>query len=288
MGEAADPRPEDHDHGAERAIAASFVVSLLSSLALAAVYWRGGQPQLEGVFLALALGGFGVGLVMWGRRLLPHQLVTQEREALPTTGDERRELVDSLERGRPLGRRSLLVRLLAAAGGAFGLAAFFPIRSLGPSPGRSLEETAWRSARRLVNEDGVAVRADDVPLGGLVTVFPEGHEGSADAQTVLIRVRPGTLDPRPGREDWAPEGLVAYSKVCTHAGCPVGLYDAGSHQLLCPCHQSAFDVLDAAEPVFGPAARALPQLPLDIDDDGFLRARGDFSEPVGPAWWTRP
>jgi ubiquinol-cytochrome c reductase iron-sulfur subunit len=104
---------------------------------------------------------------------------------------------------------------------------------------------------------------------------------------VLIRVAPGLLQPKPGRATWAPEGFIAYSKVCTHAGCPVGLYQAESHQLLCPCHQSAFDVLDAAKVVFGPAFRALPQLPLAIDNEGYLVAQSDFHEPIGPSFWNR-
>jgi ubiquinol-cytochrome c reductase iron-sulfur subunit len=118
-------------------------------------------------------------------------------------------------------------------------------------------------------------------------VFPEGSPGSADGQAVLIRVAPGLLHPKPGREDWSPGGLVAYSKICTHAGCPVGLYQADSHQLLCPCHQSTFDVLRHAIPQIGPAAAPLPQLPLAIDADGYVVARGDFSEPVGPSFWRR-
>ena len=158
---------------------------------------------------------------------------------------------------------------------------------MGPNPGRSLQTTPWRKGLRLVTANGTLVRDLDVPLGGLVTVFPEGHAGSADGQAVLVRVEPGLLVPRPGRGRWAPKGLVAYSKVCTHAGCPIGLYEAQSHELLCPCHQSTFDVLDGARPVFGPAAVSLPQLPIVIDTGGFLRAGGDFSEPVGPAWWTR-
>nr|MDQ3305614.1 ubiquinol-cytochrome c reductase iron-sulfur subunit [Actinomycetota bacterium] len=211
----------------------------------------------------------------------------EDRETLPTTDEERHQFHDTLERDDVIGRRPLLVRMLVAAGGALGLAALFPIRSLGPDPGDTLERTSWEGGRRLVTAEGVAVRATDVPLDGLVTVFPDGDVGSADGQAVLIRVRPGLMDPRPGREDWSPKGLIAYSKVCTHAGCPVGLYQADIHQLLCPCHQSAFDVLRAARPTFGPAARPLPQLPLRIDDDGFVVARGDFSEPVGPAWWDR-
>jgi ubiquinol-cytochrome c reductase iron-sulfur subunit len=174
-----------------------------------------------------------------------------------------------------------------ASAAALGVAFLFPIRSLGPNPGHSLERTPWRRGRRAVTEDGSPVRAADVPRGGLVTVFPEGHPGSADGQVVLVRVDPDRIRRLPGRESWTPRGLLAYSRVCTHAGCPVGLYEAQRAQLLCPCHQSAFDVLDGARPVFGPAARALPQLPIAIDDDGFVVAQSDFHEPIGPTYWTR-
>jgi ubiquinol-cytochrome c reductase iron-sulfur subunit len=119
-------------------------------------------------------------------------------------------------------------------------------------------------------------------------VFPEGFAGSSDAQTLLIRVRPGSLNLPPERLAWVPEGThVAYSKICTHAGCPVGLYRAESQSLICPCHQSQFDVADGGKPFFGPAARPLPQLPLGVDDEGILVAQGDFPEPVGPAFWDR-
>ncbi len=138
----------------------------------------------------------------------------------------------------------------------------------------------------MVNESGEVVRAADVPDDGLLTVFPEGAVGAADAQTVLVRVDAALLHLPPGRESWAPDGLLAYSKVCSHAGCPVGLYEADRHELLCPCHQSSFDVLRGALPVAGPAAWSLPQLALVVDADGSLRATGDFSAPVGPGWWS--
>jgi ubiquinol-cytochrome c reductase iron-sulfur subunit len=131
------------------------------------------------------------------------------------------------------------------------------------------------------------VNAIDVPMGGLVTVFPEGAPGSADSQAVLMRVEPNLLQLAADRKDWAPDGYVVYSKICTHAGCPVGLYEAQRHELLCPCHQSTFDVLRGAKPVFGPAAVSLPQLPIEINANGQLVARGDFSDPVGPAFWHR-
>jgi ubiquinol-cytochrome c reductase iron-sulfur subunit len=125
-------------------------------------------------------------------------------------------------------------------------------------------------------------------VGSIITVFPEGHTDAADSQTVLVKVEEGEARHLAGREDWAPEGLFAYSKICTHAACPVGLYQVDTHQLLCPCHQSAFDVLDGAKPVFGPAKRPLPQLPLVIGPDGVLQARGDYAIPVGPAYWNYP
>jgi ubiquinol-cytochrome c reductase iron-sulfur subunit len=181
----------------------------------------------------------------------------------------------------------MMFRSLGLAVGGLGLAALFPIRSLGPNPGRDLLQTPWHDGVRLITDDGRPVRAEEVPREGLVTVFPEGDPGSADGQAVLIRVAPGLLVPKPGREDWTPQDIVAYSKICPHAGCPVGLYEANRHTLLCPCHQSTFDVLRHAKPQIGPAAAPLPQLPLRIDAQGFLVARGDFSEPVGPSFWHK-
>jgi ubiquinol-cytochrome c reductase iron-sulfur subunit len=180
---------------------------------------------------------------------------------------------------------------MAGAVGALGLAALFPIRSLGPRPGRGLKETPYRAGIRIVTEDGEPIAADTLPVDGVLTVFPEGHTDAADAPTLLIKLAPGRNDPKPGREDWvvsdATGELVAYSKLCTHMGCPVGLYQAEEGLLLCPCHQSTFDVPDHSRPVFGPATRSLPQLPLGVDDDGYLVAEGDFSGPVGPGFWDR-
>ena len=126
-----------------------------------------------------------------------------------------------------------------------------------------------------------------MPLDGVVTVFPEGHTNAMDSQAVVVRVDPDILELPPDREGWAPEGNVCYSKLCTHAGCPVGLYLASTRQLQCPCHQSAFNVTNGAEVEFGPAPRPLPQLELFVDEEGFLRAGGDFSGPVGPGFWDR-
>ena len=275
------------DRRAELWAAAAFGVTVVAALGLAAVYLGGGQPQAEGALLAVAFAGLAVGFVIWAHHLLPPGPAVQERHDLASPESEREELEEDFERVDVLGRRKLLVRALAAAAGALGIAALFPIRSLGPRPGSSLSRTSWRAGSRLVTDEGRPVRLSEIEIGSLSTVFPEGHTGSADAQTVLVRVAESALQPVAGRESWSPSGLLAYSKVCTHAGCPVGLYQADTHQLLCPCHQSAFDVLDRARPTFGPATRALPQLPLVVDDEGFVRAQSDFHEPIGPAYWDR-
>jgi ubiquinol-cytochrome c reductase iron-sulfur subunit len=160
-----------------------------------------------------------------------------------------------------------------------------PIFSLGPAPGRSLFETSWRQGRRLAVPGGEPSDLANLPVGGILTVFPDGDESDPNAAALLIRVEPDGLQLDPERTDWAPEGFVAYSKICTHAGCPVGLYRAAQHVLICPCHQSEFDVLRGATPISGPAARPLPQLPIQLQPDGSFVALGDFSEPVGPSFW---
>jgi ubiquinol-cytochrome c reductase iron-sulfur subunit len=273
---------------ATRVATLAFAIATGALIAVTVVYARGGQPQAEGALLFVGLASLGAGLVIVGHHLFGGPPRVEARhELVPTEAQEER--VDAaLERGARISRRRFLAGSLGAAFTALAAAAVFPIRSLGPRPGNSLERTSWRRGTRAVTQDGRRVRAIDVPEGGLVTIFPEGHPGSADGQAVLVRVPPAKIHPVKGRENWAPDGLIAYSKVCTHAGCPVGLYQQARFQLLCPCHQSAFDVLYGAEPVSGPAARALPQLPLRIDDAGYVTARGDFSGPVGPSYWSRP
>ena len=271
----------------ERRIALLLLASTAAALGLAGVYIGGGQPQAEGALLGVALGGIGFAIILWARGLSTEGTVVAERGPLGGDHEDEEEVVEQIEgvKDEP-GRRSVL-KLFWAAGGALALSAVFPIRSLGPAPGRSLLTTAWRPGARLVDVEGRLIRAETLEIGGTVTAFPEHAEHAADAQVVLVRVADGELRPRPGREDWAPRGYVAYSKICPHVGCPVGLYQADTHELLCPCHQSTFDVLDGARPSFGPATRSLPQLPLAFDREGFLTAQADFDEPVGPGFWNR-
>jgi ubiquinol-cytochrome c reductase iron-sulfur subunit len=275
--------------------AACFVVAAAAAVALAGVYVGGGQAQAEGILLAVALGGIGTGIIAWARGAEPDEEVAEARGRLSSTDEAVDALTTDLEESAPdlpatPTRRRLLLGSAAAAFGALGAALVFPIRSLGPRPGRDLKHTPYADQPRIrvVREDGAPVRPQDLAVDSVVTVFPEGHRDAADAPTLLIRTRPDRdLRTRDGREGWTVDGIVAYSKLCTHVGCPVGLYQSDEGLLLCPCHQSTFDVYDGARPVFGPAARSLPQLPLDVDDDGFLVATGEFSDPVGPGFWDR-
>lgn len=273
----------------ERAVGISFTLSLFATIGLGIVFWQGGQTQIEGVLLFIALGGIGFGIVAWGKYLVPQGPYVQEREELKSPEIEREAFIESFERGNAqIGRRSFLVKLLGASVAAFGVINLFPfIRSLGPQPKKMLYVTNWKKGSLLIRADGSYVHQNDLLVGGVLTVFPEGHPGGAISQTILIRPAFQDIVTKPGRETWGPQGYLAYSKVCTHAGCPVGLYQELTQQLLCPCHQSLFDVMTGATPVFGPAPRPLPQLPLMIDSNGLLRAQAGYDEPIGPGFWER-
>ena len=260
----------------------AFLVAAVAGVALLGVYLLGGQTQVEGVLLFLCLGGIGFGIVLWSQRLLPDDLTIEPRHPPRAT----RVASEPRPAEASISRRRALRRLLVLAFGGLAAALAIPVLSLGPVPGRSLFQTTWRAGRRLVGVDGQPIRADSLPLDGIVTVFPEGEPGSADGQAVLIHVDPALLRLPADRLSGAPRGFVCYSKVCTHAGCPVGLYRTAEHRLLCPCHQSTFDVLGGAVPISGPAARPLPQLPIRLQPDGTFAALGDFSEPIGPSFWN--
>ena len=272
---------------AERTVALALSASIAASIGLVIVYVLGGEAQLEGVLLGLSLGGLGIGVTAWAIKLLPARTEMEEREELASSDAEEAAAEEDI--GGPIeamSRRKALARLLVGAGGTLLGALAIPALSLGPRPGDSLFRTLWTPGARVVDRDGAPLRPTDLVLESVTTVFPEGEAGSPDSQTLLIKVDPDLLNLPDGRAGWAPDGCVGYSKICTHAGCPVGLYRAESHQLLCPCHQSTFDVLDGAVPSFGPADRPLPQLPLAVDDEGYLIAQGDFPEPVGPGFWN--
>ncbi len=276
---------DQRERRATRIVATSFTLTMMAGVALLALYILGGDTQLEGVLLAVVLGGIGVGLVVWSHGLMAVPTRVEERHPLASDAASRGALVRDLVNEGDVGRRRFLLRLLAGAAASLAAALAIPVLSLGPAPGRSLFQTSWRRGSRLVDVDGRPVTIESVEAGTIVTVFPAGAVGSADSQTVLVRVDPALLQLTGPAAGWAPQGCIAYSKVCTHAGCPVGLYREVSHELICPCHQSTFDVLRGAIPTSGPAARPLPQLPIQLESDGTFTALSDFPEPVGPSFW---
>jgi ubiquinol-cytochrome c reductase iron-sulfur subunit len=273
----------------ERGVAACFLLSALATVGFVVAYVVDAGPQV----LALSLGGaialIALGLMVWSAKLLPTGTYVEQREPMPPPRGEQTAFLDTLDRGGGetpgMVRRSLILSCLALVA-----ALVVPLRSLiptgSPPPPRALRETPWRAGRRLVTREGTAIRAQDVVVGTALTVFPEGRTRADDATAMLVRVGPADI-PRLSRDTRrrSVSGLLAYSKLCTHAGCPVGLYEETSRQLACPCHLSVFDVLDGARATSGPAVRPLPQLPLDVDADGYVVATGGFVGQVGPTFW---
>jgi ubiquinol-cytochrome c reductase iron-sulfur subunit len=274
-------------NGARGRILAAIGASMLASIGLTIVYALGGDPQIEGALLGVSLGGIAIGLVLFGHHLLPGDQFVEPRDVIPHATAERPGVEAAFEAGaEPIERRRAIAIAFVASLGLLGIAALFPIRSLGTRPGRTLFRTQWRRGRRAVTDSGRPLQVSDLDLNSVVTVFPEGHENAADSQTLLIRL-PDDVTP-PGPSDWSVSGVVAFSKICTHAGCPVGLYQAETQELFCPCHQSTFSVPEGAKPTFGPATRPLPQLPIGVDEAGFIVSLSDYTEPVGPGFWNRP
>lgn len=192
------------------------------------------------------------------------------------------------QKGPDQQRRRLILGAGAGAAVLTATAVAFPAaRRAGPAADR-LRSTSWSEGRRVVDASGTLVRARSVAVGELLTVYPEGAIDAVDSQAVLVREDPSRFVPDAERPDWIADGIAVYSKLCTHMACPLGLYQQRSGTLLCPCHQAVFDLLDGGRAVQGPARRALPQLPVGVDPDGYVVARGDFSDAVGTGFWGRP
>jgi ubiquinol-cytochrome c reductase iron-sulfur subunit len=278
----------------ERVIAVMFLIGIALLVAFGACYWINAQPWKLGATLGGAMFFLGVGLIAWGKYLMPRGPFVEERHTLANSEADRDAFAAAIvERGGDVvKRRKVLGGLLGGGLGIFGVVAMFPLlRSLGPLPKGTLDHTDWKKGSYVVDQSGRRVQVGDLAVGSIVTVFPEGTQdtdrGQAVDQTVLIRLSNEDFTTQKGRETWAPKGYVAYSKLCTHLGCPVGLYEQQLQLLVCPCHQSMFNDNTGAIPQFGPAPRPLPQLPLYIDADGNLRAQSDYHVPVGPGFWER-
>ncbi len=312
------PRRADVDpkaaNKAERQVAALFGLSVLGT-ALAIYGYvtsdaSGGDlgavqrtTMLMGVGIALAMFGVGTGAIHWAKTLMRDHDMVEERHALRSSAEARAGAIQVLKDGAKdsgvgVGRRGLIKGSLVTA------LLIAPLSLLVPAVGNlggdwnvsQFKHTMWRKGMRLAKDpDGTPIKASDVTIGSVFHVIPEGlneleHgklEEKAKAVVLLIRMDPRELNVQPGREDWSFDGIIAYSKICTHVGCPVALYEQQTHHLLCPCHQSTFDVANGAKVIFGPAKRPLPQLPIMVDDEGYIVAKDDFNEPIGPSFWER-
>lgn len=252
---------------------------------------------LMGLGMFLALFGIGAGAVHWAKTLMPDDERVEMRHLQRSSEEDRATAAAILKEGAEeagLGRRPLIRNTLIGALALVPLPAVAMLRDSGPLPGNDLATTFWKAGLKLVRDpQGGAVKASDLSIGSIVHILPEGIndletgklEERAKAAVLLIRLDPADLAPEsvPGSYN----GIVAYSKICTHLGCPVALYEQRTHHLLCPCHQSTFDLTDNCKVIFGPAKRPLPQLPLTVDDEGYLVAKAGFGEPVGPSYWER-
>jgi ubiquinol-cytochrome c reductase iron-sulfur subunit len=299
---------------AERQVTFLFLLSFLGTVMFVVAYFAfpltSGSNLVysrlfTGLGLAIALFFIGAGAVHWAKKLMPDDEVVEERHVVRSTDEERAEAAEVLRQGGEatgFGRRKMIWGSLTASLGALGIPAVVSLRDTwirgdSPPPYEVLRTTLWKEGKRLVTDPaGLPIRPDQLVIGSVVHVLPDGldtesAEGEvlnekAKASVLVMRLEPEEIANAKSAE-WGYNGIVAYSKICTHMGCPVALYEQQTHHLLCPCHQSTFDVTDDAKVIFGPAARSLPQLAITVDDEGYLVARQGFQEPVGPSYWER-
>jgi ubiquinol-cytochrome c reductase iron-sulfur subunit len=310
-------RRADHDpiaeKRAERQVALLFVISAVSALAFIASYIgiksdqyiflpllgsTNAQQLALGFFFASGLLGIGFGAVHWAKTLMPDTEQVDLRHTMRSSDQDLHELSNTFAQGAidsGIGRRSLIKRTLGAALALVTISPLIILRDLGPLPRKQLQGTNWQKGRRLVTDPGgIPLKASDLQVGAVAHVLPElpsGQEETLNDLTrdpvLVIRLLPEDLHLNNERTNWTYDGIIAFSKICTHMGCAVGLYEQRSHHLLCPCHQSTFDVTTGASVIFGPAARPLPQLSITVDSEGYLVAQQGFIEPVGPSFWER-
>jgi ubiquinol-cytochrome c reductase iron-sulfur subunit len=285
------------DPGGEYLVIVLLAVAALFACGFIVTYAVFSPQQMPNWLLGVCIAGsfafVAAALVVFARRLV----VTEEiEEDYPQENPaEQRQIAQLIgESGSRITRRRLLVGAAGAAGGALGLAGLTPVLSLGPLWDTApLAASPWRRGRRLVDSSGDAMLASDIEEETFYGAFAQGADPQEIASLlVVVRMNPAELKLPAGRAGWAPDGILAYSRICTHAGCAIELYRKPRFPvvepkpaLVCPCHYSTFDPASGATVIFGPAGRPLPQLPLMIDTDGYLAAAGDFSGRVGPAWW---
>jgi ubiquinol-cytochrome c reductase iron-sulfur subunit len=310
----------------ERQISAMFLAAgVLSVLFCVAYFTFDPQPgeaetwlgySLSNLTLGLTLGGalllIGIGAIQWAKKLMSDVEIIEHRHNAGSTPHDKAVALEAWNQGvaeSAIGRRPLIRNSLLGATALLGLPAIVLLRDLGPLPGDSYATTVWTKGMRVVNDiTGQPFKPEDMEVGQLINAEPgvffeqEGPDGEviepeyegvalnnakAKAAVIVVRMRPQDITPLPEREDWGIDGILCYSKICTHVGCPISLWEQQTHQLLCPCHQSTFDLADNGKVLFGPAARPLPQLPIGVDEEGYVIATSGFHEPVGPSYWER-
>lgn len=311
------PRIQDIDESAakrsERTVAMLFTLSMLATVAFIASYVIFPVDKIVYIFpigkvsalnfalgmtLGTALFCIGAGAVHWARTLMSDVEVAAERHEIAAPPEVKAQVMQDFRDGADesgIARRPLIRNTLLGALAMLPLSAVMIMRDLGPLPEDKLRKTLWAKGKLLINQNTMEpLRPEDVLVGSLTFAMPEGLEEEqhdfqvqiAKAALMIVRIQPDDIKDKQQLE-WSHDGIVAYSKICTHVGCPISLYEQQTHHVLCPCHQSTFDLSDGARVIFGPAGHALPQLRIGVNDEGFLEALGDFEEPVGPAFWER-
>ncbi|MET9291791.1 Rieske 2Fe-2S domain-containing protein [Streptomyces sp. NPDC003077] len=319
----ADPGLPPHEHRiqdidekaarrSERVVAFLFALSMLATVGFIASYvifpiekivyiWPFGHVSALNFALGLTLGValfcIGAGAVHWARTLMSDVEVADERHPIEAAPEVKAKVLEDFAAGAKesgFGRRKLIRNTMYGALALVPLSGVVLLRDLGPLPEKKLRTTSWKKGVRLVNQaTNLPLRPEDIAVGSLTFAKPEGleeddHEFNnkiAKDALMLVRLQPQNIKDKQ-ELDWSHEGIVAFSKICTHVGCPISLYEQQTHHVLCPCHQSTFDLADGGRVIFGPAGHALPQLNITVKD-GFLEAVSDFAEPVGPSFWER-
>ena len=309
---------------AERQVAGMFILAALMIIGFTVSYFAfspgpggevvgdwGASNLVLGLTLGLALLLIGLGLIQWARKLMGDHEIEEYRHGAASSPEDREESLAAFYQGAEesgFTRRKLIRNSLLTSLALLGIPTIVMLRDLGPLPGDKPAYTVWKKGMQVrLDVTGAPIKPSDLEVGTLVNAEPEvffehedangnvvpGLEGvelqnaKAKAAVILVRMQPDDITPSHQAKNWGIDGILCFSKICTHVGCPISLWEQQTHNVLCPCHQSTFDLADNAKVIFGPAARPLPQLPIELDDEGYIVAQSDFTEPVGPSYWER-
>ncbi len=291
------PEPVELEVGsnrrAENLVLVLFLCTMVAAVGFIVFYTVYPSTQYLGLCLGLALLFMGIAFAVAGKLVVPQEKAAEDYHGY---GDaEVQEEVSELVRdgGAGVSRRRLLVGTAGTAGATVGVAALFPVASLGPRVEDYLSTTPWKRGRRVVDSEGVPLKPEDVAVGTFRLAFPEGaSRAQLGAPVNVIKEPLEELDVGPELLAVMPEGVMAFSRICPHAGCAVATYRYplyeptfnGPPAFVCPCHYSTFAVRQGGKLIFGPAGRDLPILPLGLNAQRELIALGDFVDRIGPSW----